>query len=151
MDLLADLQAETGMGLILITHDLGVVADVADKVAVMYAGKIVETGLVGEVYHRPAHPYTLGLMASIPRVDQKGGRLDPIRGAPPSLIHIPPGCSFHPRCDFARDRCTVDEPPLYEVTGPGAGGDSARRRSACHYYQEVLDAARSARRSPSRD
>jgi oligopeptide transport system ATP-binding protein len=132
MDLLHELQQETGMGLILITHDLGVVADVADKLAVMYAGKIVETGPVRDIYRNPAHPYTEGLMASIPRVDQKGGRLDPIEGAPPSLIDIPPGCPFHPRCPYVRDNCRTDVPPLYEVSG--------RRRSACHYYQEVLDA-----------
>jgi oligopeptide transport system ATP-binding protein len=132
MDLLADLQDETGMGLILITHDLGVVADVADKIGVMYAGKIVETGPVGEVYRNPAHPYTEGLMASIPRVNQKGGKLDPIEGSPPSLIDIPPGCPFHPRCPYVRDNCRTDVPPLHEV--------SPSRASACHYYQEVLDA-----------
>jgi oligopeptide transport system ATP-binding protein len=132
MDLLADLQRETGMGLILITHDLGVVADVADKIAVMYAGKIVETGPVRDVYRNPAHPYTEGLLASIPRVTQKGGRLDPIEGAPPSLISIPPGCAFHPRCPYVRDRCRTDVPPQYEVT--------PERRSACHYFTEVLDA-----------
>jgi oligopeptide transport system ATP-binding protein len=130
MGLLAELQAETGMGLILITHDLGVVADVADRVAVMYAGRIVETGPVRDIYHHPAHPYTEGLMASIPRLDQKGGRLDPIKGAPPSLMHIPSGCPFHPRCPYARQICTTDDPPLYEVR-PG-------RRSACHFWEEVL-------------
>jgi oligopeptide transport system ATP-binding protein len=130
MELLAELQQETGMGLILITHDLGVVADVADRVAVMYAGKIVETGSIFDVYGDPAHPYTQGLMASIPRLDQKGNKLTPIVGAPPNLMRIPPGCSFHPRCPYARDRCTHEEPPLYEV--------SPSRRSACHYYEEVL-------------
>ena len=131
MELLADLQAETGMGLILITHDLGVVADVADRVAVMYAGKIVETGPIGDLYARPAHPYTEGLMGSIPRVDQKGQDLTPIGGAPPNLLRIPSGCPFHPRCRYRQEVCTVEEPPLYEVEG--------RRRSACHFYQEVLD------------
>jgi oligopeptide transport system ATP-binding protein len=130
MELLATLQDETGMGLILITHDLGVVADVADKVAVMYAGKIVETGPVTEVYHDPAHPYTEGLMASIPRLDRRGERLNPIRGAPPDLSRIPPGCAFHPRCPYVRDNCRTDVPPLYEA--------SPVRRSACHYFEEVL-------------
>jgi oligopeptide transport system ATP-binding protein len=130
MDLLSHLQAETGMGLILITHDLGVVADVADKVGVMYAGEIVEGGPVREVYRHPAHPYTEGLMHSIPRVDQKGGRLDPITGAPPSLVNIPSGCPFHPRCPYVRDNCSRDVPPLYEVR--------ANRYSACHYYEDVL-------------
>jgi oligopeptide/dipeptide ABC transporter ATP-binding protein len=131
MELLADLQAETGMGLILITHDLGVVADVADRVAVMYAGKIVETGPIRELYGRPAHPYTEGLMASIPRVDQKGEDLTPIGGAPPNLLRIPSGCPFHPRCRYRREVCTREEPPLYPVDG--------RRHSACHFYEEVLD------------
>ncbi len=130
MELLADLQAETGMGLILITHDLGVVADVADRVAVMYAGKVVETGPIRELYGRPAHPYTEGLMASIPRVDQKGEDLTPIGGAPPNLLRIPSGCPFHPRCRYRREVCAREEPPLYQVDG--------RRHSACHFYEEVL-------------
>ena len=130
MDLLAELQAETGMGLILITHDLGVVAEVADRVAVMYAGRIVETGSISEIYATPRHPYTVGLMRSIPRLDAKGGRLEPIEGMPPDLMHRPSGCSFHPRCPLRRDRCEVDDPPLYDLEGP-------RRGSACHYHDEV--------------
>jgi oligopeptide transport system ATP-binding protein len=130
MDLLSELQRDTGMGLILITHDLGVVAQVADRVAVMYAGRIVETATIDDLYGRPAHPYTEGLIASIPRLEQKGHRLTPIGGAPPNLTRVPPGCSFHPRCPRARGNCRVDEPPLYDV-GPG-------RASACHYYEEVL-------------
>jgi oligopeptide transport system ATP-binding protein len=130
MELLAELQAETGMGLILITHDLGVVADVADRVAVMYAGRIVETGPVRAIYHNPAHPYTKGLMASIPRLDHKGKQLKPIEGSPPSLMRIPSGCPFHPRCPYARTVCVEQLPPLHEVA-PG-------RRSACHFFQEVV-------------
>jgi oligopeptide transport system ATP-binding protein len=130
MELLAELQRDTGMGLILITHDLGVVAQVADRVAVMYAGRIVETGAIQEIYDNAAHPYTEGLIASIPRLEHKGGRLTPIKGSPPNLMHIPSGCSFNPRCPYRRDRCTQDEPPLYDVA-PGRG-------SACHYYEEVL-------------
>jgi oligopeptide transport system ATP-binding protein len=130
MELLAELQAETGMGLILITHDLGVVADVADRVVVMYAGRIVETGPVRAIYHNPAHPYTQGLMASIPRLDQKGGQLNPIKGSPPSLMHIPSGCPFHPRCPYARAVCSEDLPPLHEV--------ERGRCSACHFFQEVV-------------
>ena len=130
MELLDDLQTETGMGLILITHDLGVVADVSDRLAVMYAGKIVETGDVYEIYGNPAHPYTEGLMASIPRIDQKGENLNPIKGAPPNLMRIPTGCPFHPRCPYARQRCVEEVPPLYEV--------AADRRSACHYWEEVV-------------
>ena len=131
MELLASLQDETQMGLILITHDLGVVAEVADKICVMYAGKIVEKGSVADVYGHPAHPYTEKLMASIPRVDQKGQRLDPIKGAPPSLMHIPSGCSFHPRCPRARaPRCNEEVPSLREV--------ALGRLSACHFAEEVL-------------
>lgn len=130
MQLLAELQAETGMGLILITHDLGVVADVADRVGVMYAGRIVETGPIDEVYERPAHPYTVGLMSSIPRLDHKGRKLHPIPGVPPSPLEIPSGCAFHPRCLLAREKCWTDVPPLQEV--------SERRWSACHFFEEVL-------------
>jgi oligopeptide transport system ATP-binding protein len=129
MELLAELQKDTGMGLILITHDLGVVAQVADRVCVMYAGRVVETAGIHELYNRPAHPYTEGLIASIPRLENKGGELNPIGGSPPNLMRVPPGCSFHPRCPYARERCRVDEPPLYRVTHD--------RRSACHYYPEV--------------
>jgi oligopeptide transport system ATP-binding protein len=138
MDLLKDLQRETGMGLVLITHDLGVVNEVADKVAVMYAGKAVETGTVDDVFERPAHPYTEGLMASIPQIEAKGGRLQPITGQPPNLARIPSGCSFHPRCthrrlgDAARPgaECSVDVP----ILRPGLPG----REAACHYSEEVL-------------
>jgi oligopeptide transport system ATP-binding protein len=130
MDLLADLQREFNMGLILITHDLGVVADVADKIAVMYAGKIVETSPVHDIYRAPAHPYTKGLLDSIPRLDQKGRELYAIKGLPPNLLHIPPGCSFHPRCPIARDVCRVEVPPLYRV--------SQDRASACHFWKETL-------------
>ncbi|WP_369202335.1 ABC transporter ATP-binding protein [Streptomyces sp. PU-14G] len=132
MELLADLQREFNMGLILITHDLGVVADVADKIAVMYAGRIVETAPVKELYKAPAHPYTQGLLDSIPRLDQKGGQLNVIRGMPPNLSQIPPGCAYNPRCPMARAVCRRDEPPLYEV--------SARRASACHFWEEMFDA-----------
>jgi oligopeptide transport system ATP-binding protein len=135
MELLADLQKETKMGMILITHDLGVVADVADQLCVMYAGKLVEKGSVYEIYGQPGHPYTEGLMRSIPRIDQKGNRLDPIRGAPPSLMRIPPGCPFHPRCPRARFPVCRDElPPLREV--------APNRLSACHFAEEVLSAGK---------
>ncbi len=130
MQLLADLQAETGMGLLLITHDLGVVAEVADKVSVMYAGRVMERAQIHDLYRDPAHPYTLGLMRSIPRADQKGKRLDPIAGAPPNLLEIPFGCEFHPRCPFMRLVCKEQRPPLYSVGGG--------RQSACHFYEEVL-------------
>ncbi|MFC9157306.1 ABC transporter ATP-binding protein [Streptomyces bauhiniae] len=131
MDLLAELRREYDMGLVLITHDLGVVADVADRIAVMYAGRIVESAPVHDIYKAPAHPYTRGLLDSIPRLDHKGRELYAIQGLPPSLTHIPPGCAFHPRCAMARDVCHTDEPPLYP-----AGPD---RVSACHFWRECLD------------
>ncbi|WP_405744228.1 ABC transporter ATP-binding protein [Streptomyces sp. NBC_01525] len=134
MDLLAELQAEYHMGLILITHDLGVVADVADTIAVMYAGRIVENAPVHHLYRAPAHPYTRGLLDSIPRLDHKGQELYAIKGLPPNLTAIPPGCPFHPRCPLAQDICRTDRPPLYDVA-PG-------RTSACHFWKETLDGAR---------
>ncbi|MFJ1651539.1 ABC transporter ATP-binding protein [Streptomyces sp. NPDC088337] len=131
MDLLAELRREYRMGLVLITHDLGVVADVADRIAVMYAGRIVESAPVHDIYKAPAHPYTRGLLDSIPRLDHKGRELYAIKGLPPNLLAIPPGCAFHPRCPMARDVCRTDVPPLYEV--------SESRVSACHFWRECLD------------
>jgi oligopeptide transport system ATP-binding protein len=138
MDLLKDLQRDTGMGLVLITHDLGVVNEVADNVAVMYAGRIVERGTVDDVFANPGHPYTEGLMKSVPQVEAKGGRLQPITGQPPNLASIPSGCPFHPRCPRRRigaeaapgRDCAGDLPPLRLVV-PG-------REAACHYSEEVL-------------
>ncbi len=131
MALLKELQEERHMGLILITHDLGVVADVADRIAVMYAGKLVETADVLDLYARPAHPYTKGLLESIPRLDQKGQQLSAIGGLPPNLTRIPPGCPFNPRCRYARDVCRVDPPPPLREVLRG-------RHAACHFSEEVL-------------
>ncbi|WP_441247832.1 ABC transporter ATP-binding protein [Kitasatospora sp. McL0602] len=136
MDLLAELQSEYRMGLILITHDLGVVADVADKIAVMYAGRIVETAPVYELYARPAHPYTKGLLRSIPRLDQRGQDLYAIKGLPPSLLQIPAGCAFNPRCEQATDRCR-DELPLLQRVLDEDGNDLPGRHSACHFWKET--------------
>ncbi|RJK98001.1 ABC transporter ATP-binding protein [Vallicoccus soli] len=132
MDLLKDLQRERRMGLILITHDLGVVADVADQIAVMYAGRIVERAPVHDIYARAAHPYTKGLLASIPRVDMKGQELYAIKGIPPNLTRIPSGCPFNPRCPHVRDVCTKEVPPNYQVDGT--------HDSACHFWEEVQHA-----------
>jgi oligopeptide transport system ATP-binding protein len=132
MQLLADLQDERQMGLILITHDLGVVADVADRACVMYAGRLVENCEIHDLYANPAHPYTRGLLESIPRLDQKGQTLAAIGGLPPNLTRIPPGCPFNPRCRLAQDICVSDRPPLREVV-PG-------RMAACHFSEEVLRA-----------
>ncbi|MFJ8625538.1 ABC transporter ATP-binding protein [Kitasatospora sp. NPDC093550] len=137
MDLLAELQAEYNMGLILITHDLGVVADVADKIAVMYAGRIVETAPVHELYANPAHPYTKGLLRSIPRLDQKGQELYAIKGLPPNLLKVPTGCAFNPRCDVATDLCRTEIPALHHVTDKD-GMELIGRRSACHLWKETL-------------
>jgi oligopeptide transport system ATP-binding protein len=130
MDLLAELQSQTGMGLLLITHDLGVVAEVADDVAVMYAGRIVETAPIGEIHRDPKHPYTLGLMQSMPALEQRVDKLRPIPGSPPDLSNRPSGCAFHPRCPMARERCRTDDPELRQI---GLGD----RMSACHYAEEV--------------
>ncbi len=137
MDLLAELQREMNMGLILITHDLGVVADVADKIAVMYGGRIVETAPVHEIYKRPAHPYTRGLLDSIPRLDQKGQELYAIKGLPPNLLNIPSGCAFNPRCPKAQDVCRTDVPALHRVTEQD-GTELPGRGSACHFWKEQL-------------
>ncbi len=130
MKLLDDLKTERNMGLILITHDMGVVADVADRISVMYAGKVVEHAPVHELYAEPSHPYTKALLESIPRLDRKGQNLAVIEGLPPALTHIPPGCPFNPRCHFARDVCRQDPPPpLYAVND--------HHGSACHFIEEV--------------
>jgi len=137
MDLLAELQREYNMGLILITHDLGVVADVADKIAVMYAGRIVETAPVHELYKRPAHPYTRGLLDSIPRLDQKGQELFAIKGLPPNLLRVPSGCAFNPRCTKAEDICRSEIPALLPVTEQD-GTELVGRGSACHFWKETI-------------
>jgi oligopeptide transport system ATP-binding protein len=131
MRLLKDLQDERKMGLILITHDLGVVADVADRIAVMYAGRIVEQSEVFQLYGQPAHPYTKGLLESIPRLDQKGQELAAIGGLPPNLMRIPPGCPFNPRCLYAQDICRADPPPPLREVAPG-------RLAACHFSELLL-------------
>ncbi|MEH1012267.1 ABC transporter ATP-binding protein [Micromonospora sp. CPCC 206060] len=133
MDLLADLRRDLNMAMILITHDLGVVAGVADRIAVMYAGRIVEHADVRSLYRAPAHPYTKGLLESIPRLDVRGQELSTIRGLPPNLMRIPSGCPFHPRCPYAQQVC-VDVVPHDLALDDG-------RTSACHFAQEVRDAS----------
>lgn len=116
LDLIRDLQSETGTALIMITHDLGVVAEVADTVAVMYAGRIVEQGPVDAIFNDPQHPYTIGLMSSIPSLGERQGRLAAISGMVPVIEAMPQGCRFAPRCPFANARCTRNAPPLRPVT-----------------------------------
>jgi oligopeptide transport system ATP-binding protein len=130
MVLLQQMQDETGMGIVLITHDLGLVSEWADRLLVMYAGRECETGAVEEVLARSAHPYTRGLTASIPHAHQKKGRLEPIPGSPPDLMSPAPGCAFAPRCAWALDRCHAERPELRSV---GAG-----RASSCHRIDELL-------------
>ena len=116
LELLQRLRKELGMALILITHDLGVVAGVVDRVNVMYAGHIVETAPVETTFKDPRHPYTLGLMGSIPRLDEaRGSRLNPIQGVPPDLVDPQPGCPFQPRCPYSIEQSTCENPPLVEV------------------------------------
>ncbi|MCS6922326.1 MAG: ABC transporter ATP-binding protein [Elioraea sp.] len=112
LDLLRELQAETGMAILLITHDLGVVAEMADEVAVMYAGRVVERGPAGAIFSDAQHPYTLGLFGSLPRLDAEAERLLAIEGTVPPPFALPPGCRFHPRCAFADSRCANDTPSL---------------------------------------
>ncbi|MBB5079996.1 ABC transporter ATP-binding protein [Nonomuraea endophytica] len=117
LEVLKTAQRETGAGIVMITHDLGVIAGMADRVLVMYAGKPVEQGPVDELYYRPRMPYTMGLLASIPRIDGEEGPLVPIEGNPPSPAALPPGCPFAPRCPMKIDACDDEEPPLTEIGG----------------------------------
>ncbi|MDQ4004911.1 MAG: ABC transporter ATP-binding protein, partial [Actinomycetota bacterium] len=141
LEVLAKVRARSGSAMMLITHDLGVVAGVVDRMLVMYAGRIVESGTVKQVFERPSHPYTLGLLASLPRLDgDNSRRLRRIPGQPPSLIHVPAGCSFHPRCSFARtpDPCATEEPSVRTASAPG-------HRAACHLVDELLAATAAAK------
>jgi peptide/nickel transport system ATP-binding protein len=132
MSLLSKLQEERGTAIVLITHDLGVVAGHADRVLVMYAGRVAETAGADAIFHAPRHPYTLGLLTSLARLDRRRtDRLRPIPGQPPSLIRVPPGCAFHPRCAFATEQCHVDVPPL-------TGGPA--HAAACHHQDRVAEA-----------
>jgi peptide/nickel transport system ATP-binding protein len=131
LDALRAAREETGAAMVLITHDLGVVAGQVDRVGVMYAGKLVELGPADEVFAEPRMPYTLGLLGSLPRLDEeRGHRLTPILGTPPSLLDLPPGCPFAPRCPMARDRCLTEEPVLVR-TGHA-------HEAACHYHDELV-------------
>jgi oligopeptide/dipeptide ABC transporter ATP-binding protein len=120
LELMKDLSRRLGVAMLMITHNLGVVARYADRVNVMYAGKIIERGTARELYANPRHPYTLGLLRSVPRLDEpRRGRLAPIDGQPPDLSRLPPGCSFLPRCAYRVDRCAAEVPPLRDVNGHG--------------------------------
>ena len=129
IDVLRSLRGQLGFAMLFISHDLSIAAELADRVATMYAGKIVELGNVRDMFYGPKHPYTLGLIKAVPPVAGDLYEISSIPGAPPSLLHLPGGCSFNPRCAYARERCTTDVPPLYQV------GDG--HTAACHYWSEV--------------
>ena len=117
LDLMKSLTTELGVALIVITHNLGVVARYADRVNIMYAGKVIERGEAREIYANPRHPYTVGLLRSVPRLDlPRRAKLDPIEGQPPDLINLPPGCAFRERCRWAIDKCATDTPELVETS-----------------------------------
>jgi oligopeptide/dipeptide ABC transporter ATP-binding protein len=131
VELLKRLARERGMGVVFVTHDLALVAKMADKVCVMYAGEVVEAGTLDQIFYDPQHPYTWGLLGSLPRLDTDSQeRLTPITGSPPSLLNLPPGCPFQPRCPMARDRCREEEPPLYAT-------DGYDHLAACHFWEEL--------------
>jgi oligopeptide/dipeptide ABC transporter ATP-binding protein len=132
LEVMKKAQVETHAATIMITHDLGIIAEMADRVAVMYAGHIVEVGDVDTIFHRPRHPYTLGLMNSLPRLEADERWLKPIPGQPPSMINVPPGCPFHPRCELSRGReiCRTEFPLLQSL-------ESSQHRSACHFRHEL--------------
>jgi len=134
LDLMKRLQDEFGSAIIMITHDLGVVAEVADDVVVMYAARVQEEGEVRNLFKRPNHPYTWGLLGSLPRLNQDVERLVQISGQPPSLLFPPKGCRFHPRCSYVMPICSQTEPELADV--PEATG---HHRVRCHLDQETKD------------
>jgi len=130
LDLMSSLAGEFSTAMIIITHNLGVVARYARNVIVMYAGKIIESGTAEEIYHHPKHPYTVGLLASVPRLDESiRTKLEPIEGLPPDLVDLPVGCSFAPRCKYAYERCTQETPYLM-TTKDG-------HQSACWRHEEL--------------
>jgi oligopeptide/dipeptide ABC transporter ATP-binding protein len=136
VEVLKAARQETHAAIVLITHDLGLIAELADRVVVMYAGRVVELSDVFTIFNEPRHPYTVGLMNSIARLDAEQEWLQPIPGQPPSMIAPPPGCAFHPRCTFSRGRlpCRTDIPELRQI------GDTALHLTRCHYAEELAEA-----------
>jgi peptide/nickel transport system ATP-binding protein len=131
LELMRDLKAKTGASILMITHDLGIIAEVCDRVGVMYAGNIVELSNVKAIFDNPMHPYTIGLIGSIPKINQnKGVRLDTIPGSVPNLIYPPPGCRFHPRCSKAMDICKSEKPKMAEL--------EKGHFVACHLYDRMV-------------
>ena len=142
--LMKELQEEFGSAILIITHDLGVIAETADQVVVMYAGQIVEDAKVGPLFRSPLHPYTQGLMKSVPHLDLigRGGRLPSIPGNVPDPAHHPEGCRFHPRCEFVQDRCRSENPRLETV--------DSERQVRCHFWKEIQNDADAARQANSK-
>lgn len=132
LELIDRLRQELHMAVLLITHDLGVVCEIADEVAVMYGGRIVERCSADALFHRPGHPYTEALLASVPQADSSRGDLPAIPGSPPNLLALPAGCAFHPRCHWVQPRCRSERPELRSLAG-------VARESACHRAEEVLN------------
>jgi oligopeptide transport system ATP-binding protein len=134
LELLTRLTRELGTSVIIITHNMGVVARYADRVNVMYAGRVIEQATALELYHKPTHPYTLGLLKSVPRLDQaQKEKLDPIEGMPPDLVHMDAGCPFRPRCRFSVERCKEENPPLISV--------GTEHMAACWQWEQVMKAS----------
>lgn len=133
LEALEGARQETGAATILITHDLGLIAETVSRVNVMYAGRIVETAPVDAVFHQPRHPYSLGLVASLPKIGSGTRRLVPVRGQPPDLAHLPEGCAFQPRCHIGRDeeRCRTERPDLFDV--------AVDQRAACFFHERMAD------------
>ncbi|MGQ0548522.1 MAG: ABC transporter ATP-binding protein [Armatimonadota bacterium] len=136
IDLLRALRSDLGFALLFISHDLALAAELADRVATMYAGRVVEIGSVDDLFYRPRHPYTAGLLAAVPRVRGDLAAVRSITGSPPDLVRLPAGCPFHPRCPYAQPDCADAEPDLFET------GDA--QRSACFYWHRVRAPARDA-------
>jgi oligopeptide/dipeptide ABC transporter ATP-binding protein len=130
LELLKSIQERTHTAVVFITHDLGVIARVADRVQVMYAGRVAEVAAVDDIYHRSRHPYTGGLLASLPSLAGPGERLKPIIGSPPSMLFPPSGCAFHPRCPLAEDICKGEQPPLRSI-------DTPAHLTACYFAEHV--------------
>jgi len=144
MALLRDLQRDFGTAIILITHDLGVVAGLCDQVMVLYGGRIMEQGSAESIFYRPTHPYTLGLLGAVPKLDHEGDRLLAIPGVPPNMAHLPAGCPFSERCTFVMERCATQRPALRPADSPTEADDEVAVLRACH--REVIEITREAER-----
>jgi peptide/nickel transport system ATP-binding protein len=139
--LLRELRRKLGFAMIFISHDLSIAAELADRMLTMYAGRIVERARVDDLFYRPRHPYSVGLMRAVPRVSGALGSVVSIPGSPPDLIRLPKGCTYHPRCPFRIDACLAEDPPLLAV-------DTPQHDAACIRWQAVAEAIGSDARAP---